>query len=149
MSDKLPTRRTVLTAGALGVGAFALAACAPKDSQNNQSSGSSENQQSTPSSKGKTQTIALSSVPLGETILVSVSGIPVAVTQPQAGQIQAFQAICTHEGCSVMPREKKLFCPCHSAEFDPESGKAIVGPAREPLKTVDAVINGQNITLTV
>jgi Rieske Fe-S protein len=42
---------------------------------------------------------------------------------------------CTHLGCKLNYHEDKdiLECPCHQSRFNVETGKAIKGPAEEPL----------------
>jgi len=38
----------------------------------------------------------------------------------------AVTSICSHQGCSVQPPDTEysnIYCPCHGAEFNPESGK--------------------------
>lgn len=49
----------------------------------------------------------------------------------------AYSALCTHEGCAVdvwLPAERRLYCPCHSSEFDPfDEGAVRGGPAPRKL----------------
>lgn len=61
-----------------------------------------------------------------------------------AGNVVAYSAICTHQGCLVEGYEKasqRLLCPCHQSEYDPTDGaKVTAGPAPNglaslPLKT--------------
>jgi thiosulfate dehydrogenase (quinone) large subunit len=63
------------------------------------------------------------------------SGDPVIVVDAK-GSVVAYDAVCTHQGCTVEydPNAVLLFCPCHGAEFDPTRGAQVVaGPARRPL----------------
>src|SRR5215213_9922339 len=52
----------------------------------------------------------------------------------------AYSAICTHLGCTVLPRLSEqgyIVCPCHGSIFDPVNAGAVVhGPANRPLPTL-------------
>lgn len=63
-----------------------------------------------------------------------------------AGDIVAYSAICTHNGCEVdepLGESQTIYCSCHQSTFDPrESGAVIGGPAPRrlpalPLRLVD------------
>ena len=49
----------------------------------------------------------------------------------------AYSAICTHLGCTVLPRLSEqgyIVCPCHASVFDPAAAARVVsGPANRPL----------------
>jgi rieske iron-sulfur protein len=49
----------------------------------------------------------------------------------------AYSAICTHLGCTVLPRLNEqgyIVCPCHASVFDPAADARVVsGPANRPL----------------
>lgn len=50
--------------------------------------------------------------------------------------LYAVDAVCPHLGCLVEQGEKGGFvCPCHASRFDAE-GRAVAGPAGEPLRTL-------------
>jgi nitrite reductase/ring-hydroxylating ferredoxin subunit len=43
----------------------------------------------------------------------------------------AFTSICSHQGCSVQPPDTEylnIYCACHGAEFNPESGIVVKQP---------------------
>jgi thiosulfate dehydrogenase [quinone] large subunit len=64
------------------------------------------------------------------------AGDPGVIVQLQDGSFVAFDAICTHAGCTVEwdAADTILLCPCHSAAFDPaHDGAVIAGPAATPL----------------
>ena len=51
--------------------------------------------------------------------------------------LKAFEARCTHLGCSINKSEgESLVCRCHGSRFS-KDGNAISGPAIEPLKALE------------
>lgn len=125
----------MLAAGAGGVGALALTACAGG---------------STPGSaqpKKNARVTGIASVPVGGAVKVDVGGAPVIVARPSARQTVAFSAICTHQGCVVEPAGRTLNCPCHGSQFDALTGQVLRGPAVSALpKIAVAVKNGEVVT---
>ena len=64
------------------------------------------------------------------------TGDPAFVVQPTAGRFVAFDAICTHQGCTVEYAGSVFQCPCHGAQFDAHTGQVVQGPARLPLPAI-------------
>ncbi|MBD2114764.1 MULTISPECIES: ubiquinol-cytochrome c reductase iron-sulfur subunit [Cyanophyceae] len=62
----------------------------------------------------------------------------------------AVSAVCTHAGCTVAwNSEQKLFaCPCHASNFNTD-GTVDSGPAREPLETFEAKVEGDQVLVKV
>ena len=63
-----------------------------------------------------------------------------------AGEVVAYSAVCTHEGCPISmwhKASKTLFCSCHASRFDPaDRARVVDGPAPRrlamlPLQAVD------------
>lgn len=128
------SRRAVITASSVGLvaGVALLSGCSP-----------------TPSTAAKPGTVLtkLSNVPVGGSFNVDLDGNPLVVSQPTAGVVTAFSAICTHQGCKVAGSDGKLQCPCHGSQFSITTGAATMGPATTALAKVDVKLDGDNIVV--
>lgn len=81
------------------------------------------------------------------------TGDPGVLVKLADGTFVAFDAICTHAGCTVEYDRGSgfLLCPCHGAAFDPRNGAQVVnGPARRPLASIPIHVDSASgrITLT-
>jgi Rieske Fe-S protein len=74
-----------------------------------------------------------------EAKVLQLGGEKAAVYRDDEGVVHAVSAVCTHMGCLVEweSGERVWHCPCHGSRFDPD-GKVLQGPAKRPLKGVDA-----------
>jgi len=67
---------------------------------------------------------------------VHVAGRPVAIVR-WAGGWHAVEDRCSHAGCAFSEdgtvEDGRLVCDCHGSEFDLVSGRAVVGPATDPV----------------
>lgn len=75
------------------------------------------------------------------------SGALLVVSDPANPKtISAVNPTCTHKGCIVdwKVNQKALVCPCHGARFSPD-GKVLKGPAKKPLPTYEAKIEGDSV----
>lgn len=88
-----------------------------------------------------------SEVPVGTGSKFAVSQtLTVLVTQPKAGNFKAFSATCTHAGCIVQGVEgTEIYCGCHGARFDYDSGMVLAGPAKTALGKIPVEIRGEEI----
>ncbi len=74
------------------------------------------------------------------------TGDPAVLVALSNGSIVAFDAICTHAGCTVAFDQLSghLLCPCHGAIFDPAHGGAVLdGPTDQPLASLPIRIDQQ------
>ncbi len=81
------------------------------------------------------------------------TGDPAVAVEVSTGKVVAFDALCTHQGCTVAynSADKLLECPCHGAAFDPAQGAQVVGgPAPTPLSplTVTVAADGSILAAT-
>ncbi len=73
---------------------------------------------------------------------------PALLIRSDDGSFHAYNAICTHLGCTVQysGEKKKIWCACHGGTFDAMTGKNLSGPPPKPLKTLNvAVVDGEII----
>jgi len=81
-----------------------------------------------------------SQLPVNGTLTFTLSnGDPGVVVRLSATQYVAYDATCTHAGCTVQydPSSKDFLCPCHGASFDPaHNGAVLGGPTSQPLASV-------------
>ncbi len=91
---------------------------------------------------------------LGPTSEVPVGGgkiftsAKVVVTQPSAGDYQAFSAVCTHQQCIVdQVANGTIDCPCHGSKFSAKDGSVITGPATSPLPSQKISVSSGKISL--
>jgi Rieske Fe-S protein len=140
-TGQAPSRRTVLSAGVVlaGAGVATLAGCSGSKK------GSSAAAAPAASASGPVVLAAVSAVPVGNALSVTYLGKPALVSQPTAGKIVAFSAICTHQGCTVAPAGKQFHCPCHGSVYDAATGAVITGPAPLPLPPIAVHVDGANV----
>ena len=142
----LDRREVLVRAGLVTMGVAAagvLAACGGSETPNGDEA---------PAASGGAAGGALaqvSDIPVGGAISAKdADGKPIILVQPEAGTVVALSAICTHQGCTVAPKDDELHCPCHGSVFD-LTGANVSGPAPSPLAQFDvhvsngAVVNGK------
>jgi Rieske Fe-S protein len=155
--DSTLTRRHVVTVGAAAAvgaaGVTTLAACGGSSSGSgtgaSTSTGAADPSSASPgasSGAGSAALAKVSDVPVGGAISAnSAEGKPIILSQPTAGDIVAFSAICTHMGCTVAPAGAQLKCPCHGSVYKASDGSVVNGPAPNPLAPFNVSVSGQDI----
>jgi len=128
------SRRAVITASSVGLvaGVALLSGCSP-----------------TPSTAAKPGTVLtkLNNVPVGGSFNVDLDGNSLVVSQPTAGVVTAFSAICTHQGCKVAGVNGTLACPCHGSVFSIATGEPTQGPATIPLAKINVKIDAGSVVV--
>jgi thiosulfate dehydrogenase [quinone] large subunit len=80
------------------------------------------------------------------------TGDPGVLLKLSDGSIVAFDAVCTHAGCTVGydRRSGFLLCPCHGAAFDPRNdAQAVAGPTNRPLAPIPIHVDGATGRITL
>jgi Rieske Fe-S protein len=134
------TRRQLVGAGLAASGATlampTLAACSGS------SSGTTPAAAPSPDAAGGPLT-QVADIPVGGAVsAVGPDGKPIVIAQPEAGTVVAFSAVCTHQGCTVVPNGSTLDCPCHGSVFEAATGRNVSGPAPSPLPAVAVRVEG-------
>jgi cytochrome b6-f complex iron-sulfur subunit len=73
--------------------------------------------------------VPLADVPVAGAVSLEVAGKPVIVSQPAAGEVIGFSAVCPHQFATVVVSGEELRCPLHGSTFDMATGKNLTGPA--------------------
>ena len=89
----------------------------------------------------------LEKVPAGSAFRTTYGDKPLVLVNV-AGDIRAFLAVCTHEGCPLgwNPQQHLIRCPCHGSAFD-TAGIVVNGPAQRPLTRLETMVDGGDILL--
>ena len=72
------------------------------------------------------------------------TGDPAIIVHTSGSNYYAYDAVCTHAGCTVQydSQQHLLVCPCHGGTFDPAHGAQVVaGPPPSPLNAIEMKID--------
>lgn len=144
-------RRTVLQAGGIVAVGGILAACSSGDG----GSTSASSAEATPTgaagegggSAAAGSVAQVSDIPVGGGVILADPAV--VITQPTEGDIKAFTAICTHQGCLVSEVvDNEIVCPCHGSRFSASDGSVVQGPAQSPLAAAGVAVEGGSVVLS-
>jgi Rieske Fe-S protein len=141
------TRRGVLAGVGLAGLAGTLAACssgAPAAAPSGAGAGPAASGQA--GGSGNSVLAATSEIPVGEGKVFAAQRV--VVTQPAAGEFNAFSAVCTHMQCIVdQVSNGTIDCPCHGSQFSVKDGHVVAGPAPSPLPRASIKVESGKISL--
>lgn len=145
MSEQISRRSAVrgaLVAALGGVAGFALARTSPAARQRRGTTAA--NAYGAGSSDEQRPLARLDAIPSGGgTVLRNPA---VVLVRTAAGQVHAYSAICTHQGCPVTRvANGTIDCPCHGSRFDASSGRVVAGPASRPLPRIQVVVRAGEV----
>lgn len=144
-------RRTVLQAGGLAAVGVAIAACSSGESASSSAAAGTGSSAAAGGSGAAGGAAAgavaqVSDIPVGGGVILADQAV--VITQPAAGDIKAFSAICTHQGCLVAEvADNEIVCPCHGSIFSAKDGAVIQGPATVPLAAETVSVEGGSVVL--
>ena len=96
-----------------------------------------------PTTSGR-RLLALDDLPAGGGVILRDPGV--VVTRGASGEVHAFSAVCTHQGCTVdRVAGGTIDCPCHGSRFDAVTGAVRSGPAARPLPPVPVQVRDGGI----
>ncbi len=89
----------------------------------------------------------VSDIPVGGGVIIDEPAV--VITQPAEGEVKAFTAICTHQGCLVSEVvDNEIICPCHGSRFSAVDGSVTSGPATTGLTAAGVVVEGGSVVLS-
>jgi len=95
---------------------------------------------------------AASEIQPGQRKTVSIDGKKILVVNV-SGHLYAVDDKCPHRGCSMLKgklRGKVITCPCHSAQFDLETGAVVARHSiTGPLSSYQVRVEGGDVLVTV
>ncbi|MDP4803408.1 MAG: Rieske (2Fe-2S) protein [Candidatus Nanopelagicales bacterium] len=141
-------RRAVLAAGGVVAAGGVLVACSSGSDLNvdGAATPTEENTTDQPAVSDVSSLVAVADIPVGGGVVIE--NPPIVITQPEAGTIQAFTAICPHQGCLVSEVvDNEIICPCHQSLFSAIDGAVIAGPADQALGAASVTVANGEVSL--
>jgi Rieske Fe-S protein len=82
-------------------------------------------------------------------LLFKFGSRPGLLIRTQDGELQAFNAVCTHLDCTVQykPDTSQIWCACHNGLYD-LSGNVVSGPPPRPLERLAVNQRGEDIVVS-
>ena len=141
-------RRAVLAAGGVVTVGGVLVACSSGSDLNVDGAATSTEAESVdqPAVSDVSGVVAVADIPVGGGVVIK--NPPIVITQPEAGTIRAFTAICPHQGCLVGEVvDNEIICPCHQSLFSAVDGSVIAGPADQALGEAAVTVADGEVSL--
>jgi thiosulfate dehydrogenase [quinone] large subunit len=132
---------------ALNQGSTATTATPPPSPQPRHSGGQTQSGGAAPTGRPIAR---VADVPTGQaTSFSDNTGAPALLVHEPTGQFRAFQAVCTHAGCTVgYDSSQHVFvCPCHGGVYDAGTGAVVGGPPPSPLPQLPVHVENGEVRL--
>lgn len=87
----------------------------------------------------------------GTALMFKFGSNPAMLIHHKDGSWDAFDAVCTHLGCTVQyqPERDIIHCNCHGGEYNAETGKNISGPPPRPLRKYVTKISENDVVVSL
>lgn len=99
----------------------------------------------------KTVTLLAKDLPGAGTATMFLFGArPSLLIHHEDGSYSAFDAVCSHLGCTVRfePQQKRIHCPCHGGVYDMNTGAVVSGPPPRGLRVYHVEVTNGNIVVS-
>jgi cytochrome b6-f complex iron-sulfur subunit len=75
---------------------------------------------------------------------------PAVLIHHTDGAWAAFDAVCTHLGCTVgfEAENKRIYCPCHGGTYDMHTGEVVAGPPPKGLTAYKVEVSDGHIVVS-
>jgi cytochrome b6-f complex iron-sulfur subunit len=87
--------------------------------------------------------------PPGSSKNFKFGSIPALFIHSPDGSMHAFNATCSHLGCTVQYQKEKnnIYCACHGGTYNPATGEVVAGPPPEGLHKLLASVEAGEIVI--
>jgi cytochrome b6-f complex iron-sulfur subunit len=87
--------------------------------------------------------------PAGSSKNFKFGSIPALFIHSPDGSMHAFNATCSHLGCTVQYQKAKnnIYCACHGGTYNPATGAVVAGPPPEGLHKLLASVEAGEIVI--
>jgi cytochrome b6-f complex iron-sulfur subunit len=74
-------------------------------------------------------------IPVNSALMFKFGTKPAMLIRHSETEYAAFNAVCTHLGCTVSyePENSRIHCACHGGVYNPKTGANVSGPPPKPL----------------
>lgn len=99
----------------------------------------------------KTVTLAQKDLPGPGTATMFLFGPrPSLLIHHEDGHYTAFDAVCSHLGCTVRfePQNHRIHCPCHGGVYDMNTGAVVSGPPPKGLRVYRVEVTDGNVVVS-
>jgi cytochrome b6-f complex iron-sulfur subunit len=75
---------------------------------------------------------------------------PTMLIHHAEGHYTAFDAVCTHLGCTVRfePENKRIYCTCHGGTYDMNTGAVVAGPPPKGLRVYKTEVKDDSVVVS-
>ncbi len=89
-------------------------------------------------------------LPVASALMFKFGSRPAMLIHHKDGSWAAFNAVCTHLGCTVQfqPENDRIHCACHGGTYDPATGANIAGPPPRPLGRYQVKVTGEGVVVS-